>query len=189
MLLAWSRLMSEPHFGREAGGAADDRPRSHAAAVEVPGHTGRLFIRLEGIESTLLHAVVVVGFMLVCLTEVAWPAGVITPELQQVLQSVAPDEEVPVIVTLVDKVDVSRFQGEGEALRRAELLEALKSKAEATQAPLKTFLASRGVQRLRSLWVINGMALTARAKVILELAAQPGIESIRLDTALRVPQP
>ena len=183
--------MIEPHLGREAGGAADDRPGSHAAAVEVPGHTGRLLIRLECIESTLLHAVVVVGFMLVCLPAGAWPSGVITPELQQVLQSVAPDEEVSAIVTLadkVDKVDVSRIQEEGETLRRAELLETLRRKAEATQAPLKTFLESRGVQRIRSLWIINGMAITARAEVILELAEQPGVESIRLDTALSVPQ-
>lgn len=131
---------------------------------------------------------VFVGGMLMFLTGIAAYAVVIAPELQQILQSVPPDQEVSVIVTLTDKVDVSRFKETDEGRWRSELLEALRRKAEATQEPVRAFLESRGATRVRSLWLINGMAVTARVEVIRELTQQPGIERIRLDTALSVPK-
>jgi bacillopeptidase F len=112
----------------------------------------------------------------------------ITPELQRILQSSQPGDEVSVIITLSDKADIKPFKDKPKSLRRAGMIKALKNKADLTQSPLKTFLESRRARRIKSLWLINGMAVTAPANVIQELASLPGIEQIRPDEVIRVPE-
>jgi serine protease AprX len=97
--------------------------------------------------------------------------------------------ELSVIVTLSDKVDPADFSGKGtpKGLLRARLITALKAKAGATQGPLMRFLKSRGAGRAVSLWLINGLAVTAPAEVIREVASFPGIESVRPDVNVMAP--
>lgn len=116
-------------------------------------------------------------------------AGEIAPELQLTLEILGPDEEISVIATLSDKVDLELFKNQDKGFRRSKLIRALKDKAGSTQGPLIAFLRSRRVAHISPLWIINGMAVTARADVVLELANQPGVESIRLDGTLGKPEP
>jgi serine protease AprX len=114
-------------------------------------------------------------------------AAVISPDVQSVLGK---DILIPVIITLKDKVSVARFPSGAESdkhLRRARIVQALKDKAESTQAPLRTLLADRGVAGIRHLWIINGMAATLPSAVIMELAANPAVESIVRDHTLKAP--
>jgi bacillopeptidase F len=113
---------------------------------------------------------------------------VITPELETVLGSLPPDEEISVIITLSDKADIRPFKDKAKSLRRADIIKALKNKADLTQSPLKTFLENRRAKKIKSLWLINGMAVTATVDVIRELATLPGIEEIRPDEVIRVPE-
>jgi bacillopeptidase F len=115
------------------------------------------------------------------------PAGAEAPDLPGFLRSLQPDREVSVIVALSAKADLKRVKDRDRGLRRAAVVSALKSKADATQGPFKSFLEARGAKRVRSLWIINGMAITAPAAVIGELANLPGIESIRPDGIVAVP--
>ena len=115
-------------------------------------------------------------------------ANVITPELETVLGSLPPDEEISVIITLSDKADIRPFKDKAKSLRRADIIKALKNKADLTQSPLKTFLENRRAKKIKSLWLINGMAVTATVDVIRELATLPGIEEIRPDEVIRVPE-
>jgi serine protease AprX len=116
-------------------------------------------------------------------------AGIIGPELNAVLQSLGPDEEVAIIVSLADKVEPGQFTEPNKGLRRAALVQALKGKANATQGPLNAFLRSKGAGRLKQLWIINGIAATVKAGDIAELAGRPEVEKVSLDGKVSAPQP
>ena len=112
----------------------------------------------------------------------------ITPELHNTLQSLQPDDEVSVIITLSDKADIKPFKDMSKSFRRPGMIRVLKDKADLTQRPLKTFLDSRRAKKIKSLWLINGMAVTAKVNVIEELAILPEVESIRLDRVINLPE-
>ncbi len=114
-------------------------------------------------------------------------AGVISPQLQSALQNIAPDDEIPVIVTLSDRTDISKFKQKDKKLRRGLMIRALRQKAEQTQASYMSFLKGKKAKRIKKLWLINGMSFKAKAKVIKRLATLPGIESIVLDGVVQAP--
>jgi len=122
-----------------------------------------------------------------CIACVAAKAAVIAPDLTAELAVRAPHEEIAVIVSLSDKVDPRLFKLADRSKRDTQLVKALKEKAAATQGTHRVFLQNNGGRRLRELWVINGIAVTARASVIRQLASRFGIESIRLDSTLQAP--
>jgi serine protease AprX len=117
----------------------------------------------------------------------ATQAAVIAPDLAAELTVRAPQEELAVIVSLSDKVDRRLFKLADRSKRNTRLVKALRDKAVATQGVHRIFLQNQGAKRLRELWLINGLAITAKASVIRKLAARPGIESIRLDSTLQAP--
>jgi serine protease AprX len=122
-----------------------------------------------------------------CLACANAQAAEITPDLAAELAARAPNEEIAVIVSLTDKVDPRLFKLADRSQRDTKLVRALKEKSLATQGPYRVFLQNNGARRLRELWVVNGLATTARAGVIRQLASRPGIESIRLDSTLQAP--
>jgi len=129
--------------------------------------------------SRRLYFSMTIGGVLAALSVIALTA--LTPA-----QGLGPDEELSVIVTLADQVSPSDFAGRDmpRGLLRAQLITALKAKAAATQGPLVAFLNGRGASRVVSLWLINGLAVTAPAAVIQALAQFPEIESIRPDAQI-----
>ncbi len=122
-----------------------------------------------------------------CIACASAKAAVIAPDLTAELALRAPHEEIAVIVSLSDKVDPRLFKRADRSKRDTRLVKALKAKAAATQGTHRVFLQNNGARKLRELWAINGIAVTARASVIRQLAARFGIESIRLDSTLQAP--
>lgn len=116
-------------------------------------------------------------------------AGVIDPGLESVIQTMGLDHEVSVIVTLSDKLDLNAYKDKDKALRRSKMIQTLKNKADKTQKPLIDFLKQKKAKKVLSLWMINGLAVTAQVELISELAAQPGVERLRLDDTLSAPEP
>ncbi|MFA6901566.1 MAG: S8 family serine peptidase [Gallionellaceae bacterium] len=114
-------------------------------------------------------------------------AAVIAPDLAAELAVRAPQDELAVIFSLSDKVDSRLYRLADRSRRDTRLVKALRDKAAATQGGHRVFLENQGARRLRELWLINGLAVTANASVIRKLAARPGIESIRLDSTLQAP--
>ena len=114
-------------------------------------------------------------------------AGVIDPELESILQTAKPDQGIPVILTLNDRVDLSAFKDTDRRLRTAKMIKALKSKANASQQALRSLLVNNKAQRIRQLWLTNGMAFIANSAVILGIANRPDLESVRLDQTLSAP--
>ncbi len=118
----------------------------------------------------------------------AFQAGEISPDLQSILQSSTPFEEIPVIITLSDQVDLSRLKEEtNKDVLRAAIVNELKNKAGLTQGPLMALLSSGGIQRIISFWIINGIAATLPAGLITAIANFPGVERISLDAVIEAP--
>ncbi|MEO5573966.1 MAG: Ig-like domain-containing protein [Gammaproteobacteria bacterium] len=113
-------------------------------------------------------------------------AGILTPSLQANLKAHAPADEIAVIVSLSDKINVgSRVRRDRR--RDPGLVRDLKAKADLTQPSLRTFLKDQGAKRIRPLWVTNGIAAIVRADVIPRLASQPGVAIVQLDQRLLAP--
>jgi len=129
----------------------------------------------------------ITGYLLFIYSVFVAYAGSISPETQRVLQSLAPHEELSVIITLSDKADIHLFKERDRSLRRSKMIKALKGKADLTQRPLRIFLQNRMAKRITPLWIINGISATLRAEAVRELESQPGIEQIRLDEIIQAP--
>ncbi len=114
-------------------------------------------------------------------------AGEISPGLQSILQSSAPSEEIPVIINLSAKVDITFIQDGDKNLRRARIIRALKENADLTQGQTKAFLQTLNLTRIIPLWITNGIAATVPAWVIPEIADFPQVESITLDSMIQAP--
>lgn len=131
---------------------------------------------------------VLTGLLLVFTGGPTTQAGMIEPGLQQTLDALGPDEEVPVIMILSDQVDVQVFKDLNKSLRRMNLIKALKANAEMTQREIKEFLRQTKVKKMVPLWLINGLAVTATSNVVRELAELPGVERVKVDGTIQAPQ-
>ncbi|MFZ5998471.1 MAG: S8 family serine peptidase [Nitrospirota bacterium] len=119
-------------------------------------------------------------------------AGVIEPALEKRLQSLGPNDLIPVIITLSDKADIASINDKDRSARRHKLVKALREQENSrTHKVIKTFLKdkekAKKAKNFRSLWIINGMAVTLKAGVISQLEKLPGIESITMDYFIQAP--
>jgi len=113
-------------------------------------------------------------------------AAGISSDLNTVIQSRSPLEEVPVIINLTEKADIRSIIAKEKHLRRERIVRALKDKAVKTQEVLKRFLHARNAKRVMPFWIRNAIAATVPVSVIEELEGFPGVESIVLDAVFRV---
>jgi bacillopeptidase F len=134
-------------------------------------------------------AVIIACVMAASFTGTDARAEVIAPQLREILLNLNPDEELPVIVTLADQINTKNYKDKDKKLRRSRIIKALKNKAEKTQKNIKNFLKQNKVAKIKPFWIFNGLAVTAKAKVIAELAAMEGIASIGPDVQLSMPEP
>ncbi len=130
-------------------------------------------------------SVIFFSLILIFWTGAATQAQIIDTGLQTLLNTLGPDDEVDVLVTLTDQVDIKKFKDEKkpkDKLRTA-LINELKDKKDKAQNAVKDFLKGKAI-KITSFWIFNGLAVTATKEVIIDLANQAGIESIRLDDIL-----
>ncbi len=125
--------------------------------------------------------VLIYGALLLFLSSAVAQAGTITLRLQEVLDSAAPKEEIAVIVQLNEQVNRKQFKKFKKKLRRTKLLKQLKNKAESQQASLQSYVRNKGAKKLRSLWIINGLAVKDKPSIIKKLARRPEVKEVRLD--------
>ncbi len=133
-----------------------------------------------------------IAFSLLCIAgpALAGEPPVVRPELQAVLDAVAPGDEVAIIITLADRLDPAQVSNARDRrARRSNLTSALRQHAVASQAPLLAFLRTRNARNVRPFWIFNGVAATVPAWIVPELARHPGVASIRLDETVSAPAP
>lgn len=118
-------------------------------------------------------------------------SSLVDPGVRAMLRSSAPDQTVDVIVRFRGGTDLSR---RSEALRPEEAeatLRELQTDAEASRsgaAPMLFFSALAGrVKRIDTLWIVNGVALSATPDVIQALSGRSDVLSITPDATLIQP--
>lgn len=114
-------------------------------------------------------------------------AGTVDHSLRRALQTRSSSDRIPVIVHLTEKADLRAFRGAAKGARRAAIVKTLRSKADATQKDLSVFLRQRRAERIRPLWIVNGISATVAADDVELLAAQPGVYRIVLDAVVHAP--
>ena len=114
-------------------------------------------------------------------------AATIGPKLAAELESAKPDDVIPVIISMADKVDLDKFKDKNLSVRRNNLITALTSKANQSQKGLEGFLRAKGVSEIEQLWLINAMAVSLHASDIHVVENRPDVESIRLDDTVSAP--
>ena len=111
----------------------------------------------------------------------------IGPKLAAELDTAKPDDVIPVIITLSDKVDLDKFKDKNLSVRRNNLVMALKNKATQSQRGLENFLRAKGASEIKQLWLINALAVRLSAQDIRVVGKRPDVESIRLDDTVSAP--
>ncbi len=115
-------------------------------------------------------------------------AAVASQGLQDALAAAAPGEEIPVIITLADRVDLTAFRQADAGLRRSRLVQALQARSAATQGPLLALLRRGGATAVTPLWVVNAVAAHATPDVVRDALALPGVAQVTLDLTLKAPR-
>jgi serine protease AprX len=119
-------------------------------------------------------------------------AGDIGPQLQSVMMQSEPGDKVKVIITLSDKVDLKSFKKKhkkkNKKQKRKLLLKALRDKSDLSQRNLRKLLKKAKIKKIKPLWLINALAVTLPMEMVELLALLPGIDSIRLDSTLALPE-
>jgi subtilisin family serine protease len=118
------------------------------------------------------------------------PLTKLAPELAALASAAAPGEMIPAIVTLRDQADVGAITAETRGARLRAVVGALKRTSDETQQAVRDLLRARRaeglVEEFTPLWVFNGLAVTATAEVLEELAARPEVDRITPDSSFEV---
>lgn len=137
---------------------------------------------------------------LVATAIVLWPrpaaAGSVHPDLEARLGTLAPDEHVAVIVELTTQANpkaVAMARNFDRRARGRAVVDALRNVAERDQAAIRAQLAqeqaSGDVRKVKPFWVFNGLAVTAKEKVIRKLAKRGDVREVRIDRSIPRPVP
>lgn len=113
------------------------------------------------------------------------------PEIRRALARLGPGEMTTVIVTLKAQARVRDVKDSNRSNRLKRLVRTLRDTAQQGQGRLRERISLHGrrgrVAGLKYLWVFNGLALTATADVIEDLARQPEVFSIEPNRTLSLP--
>ncbi|MBI4998623.1 MAG: S8 family serine peptidase [Rhodocyclales bacterium] len=114
-------------------------------------------------------------------------AAVIDPELAAQLATMAPDDEVGVIVQLRERPNLAQHRKLERKQRLRRMVREMRDNAERHLPRLETEVQALGGRKHKRLWAINGMAVKLPAARVARLARMPSIASIRYDTPMQAP--
>jgi len=131
-----------------------------------------------------------IATLLALLVALPAAAGNLAPEVERALAGLPAGGTITVVVHLRDRADLRAIGGD-RAARQRGTIQALRSRADSTQRPVRALLEARrgagGVAGFTPFWVFNGFALTATAPVIRLVAALPAVDAVALDAIEVVP--
>ena len=107
----------------------------------------------------------------------------------KLLEEMASKGEATFFVVLKQKADLRPAHGIGNRTQRGVFVhQRLQAVAEASQAPLRRWLADRGVSH-QPFWIVNAIRVTGDEALLGELAARPEVDRIVLEGAYEIPKP
>jgi subtilisin family serine protease len=112
------------------------------------------------------------------------PADKVDPSQPSLVRSL--DAPLTVWVVLKPEANLTRMASMNWVVRGREVVRELTSTATSSQAPLRTWLASRGV-RFQSFWIVNAIKLTADRNLIAEIGRRPEVAQILPDKKYSLP--
>jgi len=137
--------------------------------------------------------------LLLALTISLAHAGEIHPVLQERLLASAPDEIIPVVIRLRDRIDIQALssaltaQKATRQYRHYVVVTTLREKAAATQGPLLNFLTEQrqmqSVRNFESYWIENQIAASVSPSLVAHLAAHRDVEIIFLEPEIHYDEP
>jgi bacillopeptidase F len=130
---------------------------------------------------TALH-LILAATVLLAATSAA--AGTITTDLDAVLQTAGPEDRIPVIISLADRVNSGQFKGLPNAIRASQMIRTLRQKAADTQPAVIAAIGGEIAENIKQLWLVNAIAVTTDPATIRRLANHPAVASIRLDRVI-----
>ena len=107
-------------------------------------------------------------------------AASIDPVVEAILEQAHPTDELPIIVRLRSRDDVSKFRHYERRARRRETVRSLRKHASRSQRHLRRLMRRAGTD-VRNLWAINALALDARPALIERLARRQDVDRIDFD--------
>jgi len=115
----------------------------------------------------------------------------LSSQVQQAIESSQEGELQSVIVTLKAQANLANILDRNRRIRISRVIMALQNMADATQTRIRDLLETRQsegkVAEVEYFWVFNGLAVTATADVIEELAALPEVRSITPNETILAP--
>lgn len=151
-------------------------------------YTGAILFELIWQQATVVRIFQSI-FILLSSAYFSCASAVIDPEFEKKLIQLAPHEEVSVIVTLKEMPRPEAFSVHQRNKRDGSLVRALRTHAQLTQTGVNKYIKRRGLHKTRDFWHINGMMLKVRADQVRDLAAQPGVVSVRHDSVVPLAEP
>jgi bacillopeptidase F len=127
---------------------------------------------------------------------VAW-SGEIAPELIKELEDSGTAQEHAVIIKMRDAVDQRGLRESAEHMPRWERVkkveQELRTRTELSQQSLLDYLEAQRklgrIKKMKPFWIFNGIALTAAAEAIQELALRPDVAEIVPDSVILLSAP
>ncbi len=135
------------------------------------------------------HLVPLLLVAVVALSATTAVGGIVTPELEGVIDASAPQTELSILIELADRLDVDSLSFPTRSARRHGVAAALRTRAATAEAPVRRYLEQRGSTQVVSLWAVGGLTATLRADAVRDLAALPSVSSVRLDRVFAAPEP
>lgn len=127
---------------------------------------------------------VVLYIVFLFLSVVETAGAEISPSLRHQLSTTAPNEEIAVIVTLNDSIELHSLKALDRTSKRKILVQSLKKHARTTQKDLKRFIRSKSTSQIKTLWIINSLAIKAKPSLIAALSQRPEVQEVRIDTPI-----
>jgi serine protease AprX len=113
-------------------------------------------------------------------------AGVITPELAREMTNHRPDERLPVIVQLAERVNVLQYERKDRRQRNSRLVRALRDQSARSMALLGPQLDSAGATGQRRLWINNSVAVVVPVRAIPALAKLAAVARVQHDAPVKL---
>lgn len=114
-------------------------------------------------------------------------AASVAPEVSNLMQS-GKNENIPVILRFCDRANINALNIDKRSERITRVINLLQEKSaqaqRAVRQRLQAVLDKQQQQTVRTLWMINAMAVTLPPRVIEELSRHKDIESITLDAEI-----